>query len=130
MAVTQIIDTLDISKGWLEVTNGSGNHGAYIIAIKGSNVESSACPISDLKYIVVEIGIPSGIKDKPITIQSIRLNFEDITSFDDANLNANTAYAKIGVVPASIFVRPIAYSDGVKEYKTGSMPVSINVLPF
>lgn len=130
MAVTKIIETLDISKGWLQAQNISGQHGSFIIGIKGSSTDSSAMPISDLKYVSLEIGIPSGIENKPITLQTIKLNFDDITSFDDAQLDAQTACVKIGPMPSTIYIRPIAYGSIRGEIKEGIMPVNINVLTF
>lgn len=130
MAITQIIETLDIGKGWLEASNVTGANGAFFIAIKGPHSDTSACNIADVKYIVLEIGIPSGIENKPITLQFLKLNFSDITSFDDVDLNNKTACARIGTLPSTIYMRPIAYADASKEYKNGTMPISINVLPF
>ena len=130
MGVTQIIETLDTSKGWLEASNVTGTNGAFVIAIKGSHSETSACNLADVKYIVLEIGIPSGIENKPITLQCLKLNFSDITSFDDLELDMKTACARIGALPSTIYMKPVAYADASKEYKTGTMPISINVLPF
>lgn len=129
MAVTQIIDKLDTDKGWLEANNISGNNGSFIIAIKGEADSSDAFNVEDLKYIVLEIGIPSGIENKPITFQMIKLNFSDITSFDDIMLNAKTACSKIAAVPSTVYIRPVAYGRLDKEVKIGKMSVSINVLP-
>lgn len=130
MAVTQIIDTLDTSKGWLQASNATGANGAFVIAIKGSNSETSACKVSDVKYIILEIGIPSGIENKPITLQHLKLNFSEITNFDDLDLDSKTACARIGVMPSTIYMKPVAYADASREYKSGTMPISINVLPF
>ena len=130
MAVTKIIENLDISKGWLQAQNASGEHGLFIIGIKNSESKSSALSLQDLKYVVLEIGIPSGIENKPITLQMVKLNFDDITSFDDSDLNAKTACVKLGVLPSTIYLRPVAYGNGIEEIKEGTIPVSINVLGF
>lgn len=68
MGVTQIIETLDISKGWLEASNVTSTNGAFIIAIKGTQSTTDICKLDDVKYVVLEIGIPSGIENKPITL--------------------------------------------------------------
>ena len=60
----------------------------------------------------------------------IKLNFDDITSFDDQDLNSKTACVKLGAMPSTIYVRPVAYGNGSIEVKEGSVPVSINVLAF
>ena len=68
MAVTEIIEALDTSRGWLQAQNASGEHGLFVIGIKGAATENSALPIAELKYVVLELGIPSGIESKPITL--------------------------------------------------------------
>ena len=68
MAVTKIIEALDTSKGWLQAQNASGEHGLFIIGIKEAATETCALPIDELKYVVLELGIPSGIESKPITL--------------------------------------------------------------
>lgn len=60
----------------------------------------------------------------------VKLNFDDITSFDDSDLNAKTACVKLGVLPSTIYLRPVAYGNGIEEIKEGTIPVSINVLGF
>lgn len=132
--VTNILQQLsistekDINSGWFGVENASGDHGLFIIGIKGSPIDGSALPIEDLKYVLLELGIPSGIG--PITLQMIKLDFDNITSFDNQDLNNRTAYVKIGAIPSKVCIRTVAYSDGSKEIRDGIMPVSINVLPF
>ena len=130
MAEKKLIEALDISRGWLFVENVNNTHGVFFIAIKEAATEASALPIDDLKYVVLELGIPSGIENKPITLQTIKLNFDDITSFDDKVLNSKTACVRVGAIPSTIYIRPIAYGDGYKEVKEGLIPVSINVLAF
>lgn len=130
MAVTNIINTLDTSKGWLQVQNISGEHGAFIIGIKGSKSESDVMPTDKITEVVLELGIPSGIENKPITLQMVKLNFNDITSFDDADLNKTTAFTKVGPLPSTIYMRPVSFSDGYTTYKEGKASIDINVLTF
>ena len=130
MGVIKIIDTLDIDKGWLQAQNVSTEHGLFIIGIKGAADDNAAISLDNLKYVVLELGIPSGIDQKPITLQMIKLNFDDTTSLDDRDLDSKTAYVKTGPMPSTIYMRPVAYSDGINEVKTGSMPISINILAF
>lgn len=77
----------------------------------------------------MDIGIDSGIKDKPITISRVKLNFNEETS-SDADLNKKTAMTKVSQLPTDIYLRITSFADSVKEYKVGSMPVSINIAPF
>lgn len=127
--MTQIISELDTSMGWLEVSNITGTWGCYIIGIKGESVESDVFDVKDLKYIVMEVGIDSGIAGSPITLTRIKLNFAEETSSDPI-LNSKTALAKLTQMPSKIYMKPIAFANDIKEYMQGKLNVSINVIPF
>lgn len=127
--VTQIMEKLDTSTGWLSATNITGAHGCYVIGIKGTKAEGDAFDIKDLKYVVIEVGIDSGIENKPITLTRIKLNFADPTSSDE-DLNNKTALSQLVQLPSTIYLKPIAFGDQIKEYTSGKMPVSVNVIPF
>lgn len=129
MAATQIMENLNTSIGWLSATNVTGDHGCYIIGVKGTSSEDDALDIKDLKYVVLEIGIDSGIENKPITLTRVKLNFSEETS-SEKEINEKTALTKISQLPSTIYLKPIAFGDQTKEYLAGKMPVSINVLPF
>ena len=127
--VTQIMEKLDTSTGWLSATNITGTHGCYVIGIKGTKAEGDVFDIKDLKYVVIEVGIDSGIENKPITLTRIKLNFADPTSSDE-DLNNKTALSQLVQLPSTIYLKPIAFGDQIKEYTSGKMPVSVNVIPF
>lgn len=129
MAATQIIDKLDTSVGWLSATNITGDHGCYVVGIKGTKTTEDIFDIKDLKYIVLEIGIDSGIENSPITLTRLKLNFSDETS-SDRELNEKTSLSKLTQLPSTIYIKPVAFGDQSKEYTSGKMPVSINVIPF
>ena len=126
---TQIITELNTSLGWLEVNNITGTWGCYIVGIKGTKSDNDIFNIDDLKYVVLEVGIDSGIEGSPITLTRIKLNFNEETS-SDKNLNKKTALTKLTQMPSTIYLKPIAFADQSKEYLEGKMPISINVIPF
>lgn len=128
MATTNIISRTNIDSGWVLYSLGT-NIGAYLIAIKDPKTATDTFDINELKYITMDIGIDSGIKDKPITISRVKLNFNEETS-SDADLNKKTAMTKVSQLPTDIYLRITSFADSVKEYKVGSMPVSINIAPF
>ena len=76
---------------WHSQTSVTGTNGAYIIAIKEEDNGSGALPVKDLKYIVMELGINSGLEGKPLTVTRTKLNFNEETS-SDASTNAKTAF--------------------------------------
>ena len=114
---------------WKSATGITGSNGAYLTAIKGTATESDTISLDNLRYVVLELGIDSGISGKPITVANIKLNFNEQTS-TDSDLNKKTAMTKIGVYPSNIYYRVLVFADESKEYKEGSLPVSINTLAF
>ena len=128
-AITQIIESLDTSKGWLQASNVTGTWGCYVIGVKGAKVDTDVFDVNDLKYVVLEIGIDSGIEKSPITLTRIKLNFNEETS-SDKETNAKTALAKLTQMPSTIYFKPVAFADQTKEYLEGKINVSVNVIPF
>lgn len=114
---------------WKSSSSVTGTHGAFLTAIKGTATEDDTIKLENLKYIVLELGVDSGISGKPITIQNVKLNFDERTSTDE-QFNNITAMAKIGPMPSTLYYRVIAFADSSKEYKSGSLPVSINIVKF
>ena len=114
---------------WKSSTSVTGTHGAYLTAFKGTAGENDTIKLDSLRYIVLELGIDSGINDKPITVANVKLNFSEQTSTDE-ELNKKTAMTKIGVYPSPLYYRVLAFADESKEYKSGQLPVSINTLTF
>lgn len=126
---TKIIESLNTSNGWLQASNITGTWGCYVIGVKGEPITTDTFNINDLKYVVLEIGIDSGISGKPITLTRIKLNFNEETSLDK-ELNSKTALTKLTQMPSTIYLKPVAFADQTKEYLEGKMNVSINVIPF
>ena len=127
MAATQIIDRVDIDKGWQHITNFGENFGAYLIAIKGNKTENDVLNLDDLKNMVIEVGVDSGIKDAPAPIQRVNLKFNEYTG--DGKINNLTAFSMVSKLPrADVFIRVVSFSDGYKEYHNGSMPISMNTV--
>lgn len=69
MAAKGLFSTIDsASFQWKSSDAVTGNNGSFITAIKGTATETDTIPLDTLKYIVLELGIDSGISGKPITI--------------------------------------------------------------
>lgn len=125
MATVNVIEKTNIDSSWMSYSLGS-NNGMYVIAIKGAKATTDVFDVNDLKYITMDVGIDSGIKDKPLAIARLKLNFDEFTS-DDVSLNKKTAFARLNQLPTDIYLRVTSFADSTKEYKTGSMSVSINI---
>ena len=126
MAATTIIETTNIDSGWLQFSPGE-NRGVYLVAIKGSKTNTDAMSIDELKSVIVEIGIDSGITGHPITIQSCTFRFNE--KWGDAALDGVVALSQTSMLPkTNAFIKVAAFSDGFKEIKAGRMPISINMM--
>lgn len=126
MAAVSILTESNIDSGWVSSDIGE-NSGAYLIAIKGTAWESDPLPIEDLKYMTLEVGIDSGIDKHPMPVQRVFFRFD--SNSDDENLNNVATLGQLPKLPKTgTFFRVVAFSDSMKEYKSGKMPVSINIV--
>ena len=126
MAATTIIETTNIDSGWLQLSPGE-NRGVYLVAIKGKKTIADAMSIDELKSVIVEIGIDSGISGHPITIQRCAFRFNE--KWGDAALDGVAALSQTSMLPKTgAFIKVVAFSDGFNEIKAGKMPISINMM--
>ena len=100
----------------------------YIIAVKEDAGKKDIINPETIKIITFEIGIDSGIKNKPITISRFSLNFNEITSSDEM-LNKITAFTRLLNIPNSFYLRPISIDDGIKTINKGEVAIAININP-
>lgn len=128
METKKLIDYLKTNE-WVPANATTGTHGACAIAIKGNATESDACDINDLKYIMLEFGINSGIEDHPLTILRVKFDFNNSLS-SDPTIIEKAAFSKLPPLPTPFYLKAVAFGDSKKEYKEGYMPVSINFLPY
>jgi hypothetical protein len=73
MAAVNRIQRISID-GWKQFDIGE-NFGVYIIAVKDKSMDEDTVNVNDVKNIVVELGIDSGVANKPIPTQRINLQF-------------------------------------------------------
>ena len=85
--------------------------------------------VKKVRLISLELGIDSGIENKPITIGRVTLNFGEETS-SDPEINSRTAFTFLSRVPDVFYIRPISIDDGSKRYTDGSVSIGINVNAF
>jgi hypothetical protein len=120
MAAIKRIERTSID-GWKTFDVGE-NFGVYLIAIKGIKTDDDIMSIDELKNVVVEIGIDSGIPDSPIAIQRVNLQFNN-------SENKSVALGMTSKLPKdNTYIRVVAFSNGMAEKLEGSMPISINTV--
>ena len=112
--------------GWHKLDIGD-NFGMYLIAIKDAKTEDDVMDIDELRSVVIELGIDSGITDMPIPIQRINLKFADYSIEGKGTLKS--ALGMTCKLPKEdTYIRVVAFSNNLTEKLTGSMPVSINTV--
>lgn len=123
--VKNIISIMNIDKSWQKVSIDENDY--YLIAIKEQKKEKDDIDSSTVKRIRFEIAIDSGIKNQPLTIQYVNLDFSDITSGNN-EINKITAFAKMVNQPKEFYIRPVSImNDKLQEIRNGRVSISINV---
>ena len=110
--VQTVINKLKLDGTWIKVSVNDNSF--YLIAIKekAKKLKEKEKEIESNKVnkIYFEIGIDSGIKDKPIAINRISLDFNDETS-DNEDINSITAFTRVQGLPKEFYIRPIKIID-------------------
>jgi len=125
MSVTNIIKKVKLNQEWLSVNLGSHND-FFLIAIKGNKEKKDIIDPKDIIKVRFEIGIDSGAKNMPLTIQFVTLDFNDTTS-SDANTNAITAFARLTNTPNQFYIRPVSIDTVEKTLTTGEVNITVNI---
>lgn len=123
--LTQVFGELKIDGNW-QLIDLSKYTQCYLIAVKQKTTKKTTIDADSIKRIRLQLGIESGIKGKPLTIQYINLNFDDMTSGDN-EVNKITAFAKLQSVPNQFYIKVTSVDTGLKEYKAGITSISLNV---
>lgn len=123
--VSKIISRITLNDGWQAVDLKNLND-CYLIAIKEKATKHDTIEASIVKQVRFELGIDSGIKGQPLTVQYVTLNFSDITSGNNA-LNKITAFTRLVNVPNQFYIKAVSIDDGHKEIKEGTTSISVNV---
>ncbi len=124
--ISTILDKIRLTDTW-QLINLKTYNDCYLIGIKREKNKKDLINSIDVQSIKFELGIESGIKDQPLTIQTISLNFNDMTSFNES-LNEITAFTRILNIPSEFYIRPISITTkDSKEIKSGEVNITINV---
>ena len=123
--LSKILTRTKIDNIWRKVDLKKCN-ACYLIAIKEKETKKDTINVESVKKLRFELGIESGIEGKPITIQYINLDFNDITSGNN-EINKITAFTRLTGLPNDFYIRLTAIDDGTKEFKTGETAISVNI---
>ena len=110
MVVKKIMKRVNLDSKWIKV-NLKGNNDFYIIARKNKARKSDTVDPATIQKIRFEVAIESGVKDGPLTVSYISVNFNDITS-SDTEVNKITAMMKYINFPSEFYIRAIELYDG------------------
>lgn len=105
-----IINKLKLDGTWIKVSVNDNSF--YLIAIKekAKKLKEKEINSNDVDKISFELGIDSGIKDKPIIVNRVVLDFNDETS-DNEDINSITAFTRVQGLPKEFYIRPIKIID-------------------
>ena len=126
-----IINKLKLDGTWIKVSVNDNSF--YLIAIKekAKKLKEKEIESSKVDKIYFELGIDSGIKDKPIIVNRVVLDFNDETS-EDTDINLITAFTRVQGLTKEFYIRPtkiVTYDSVVysKNIETGiSIKVNLN----
>lgn len=126
MALSKIIEKITLGQ-WLETDLDDQNY-AYLIAVKATQAqEGDVVAPKDVRNIIFELGIESGVTNKPLTIQRVVLNFNDEISPNN-DLNEIARGAKLTHLPGDkIYIKAISVDNGKEEIKSGTVNISVNI---
>lgn len=125
MKIQKIMKKVNLNSGWTKVNLGKFTD-FYLIGKKEKKNKSDTIDSTVVQKVRFEIGVDSGIKNKPLTINYINLNFNDITS-SDVDLNAITAMTKQVKYPSEFYIKPVEFWDGKNVVKEGKTSISVTV---
>ena len=125
MSVSNITKRIKLNRDWLSVNLGSFND-FYLIAVKDKKEKKDIINPADIIKVRFEVGIDSGIKDKPLTIQFLSLDFNETTSSDEIT-NKMTAFTRVVNFPNQFYIRPVSIDTVEKTITTGEVNIAVNV---
>ena len=124
MAVSKILSKLTLGQ-WLKTDIGNSNY-CYLIAVKGQKKEKDTIDPKDVRRITFELGIDSGIKNEPLTIQRVNLNYNDVIS-TNSPLNGIAQGVRLQNVPNEFYIKAVSVDDGLKEITSGTVSIELNL---
>lgn len=126
--VKSILSKIKLDNNWVSVDIGNYND-CYVILVKESIGKKDTINPKDIQTISFELGIDSGIKNKPITISRFSINFSEMTSRDE-DVNSITGFTKLQNIPSNFYVRPIAmYNNNNNRIDKGDVNIALNIHP-
>ena len=123
--INKVLDKIDLNQGWIQVNLKEFND-CYIIAIKEEKDKKDTIDPTSIRKIRFEMGIDCGIKGQPLTIQYFNLDFNDITSGDNA-LNKISAFTRLLNIPNNFYLKVRSLDDGAKEIKSGVTSIALYI---
>lgn len=116
---------ININGKWTKVDLKKEND-FYIIIRKNKAKKSDTVDPTTIQKVRFEIAIDSGVKNGPLTVNYINMNFNDITS-SDIEVNKITAMMKYINFPSEFYIRAIEFYDGKTTIKEGKSSISVTI---
>lgn len=123
--VQNIIPKINLKDSWRKINLNKFNS-FYLIAIKENDDPKDTIKASSIKKIRFEIGIDCGLKNQPLTIQYLNIDFNDMTSGNN-EINKIAAFTRCMNLPMEFYIKIVSLDDGLREIKDGETSISINI---
>lgn len=127
MKVKSIYKNINLNNKWKKVNLGNFKD-FYLIGLKKNvkKLKKNMIDASEVTKIRFEIGVASGIKKQPLTINYITMNFNDMSS-SDVDTNKITALSKHTNFPSTFYIRPVEIWCGNEGIKEGKVKISATI---
>ena len=127
MKVKNIYKVVDLNNKLTKVDIGNFKD-FYLIGLKKNvkKLKKGMIDANEITKIRFEIGVASGVKKQPLTINYITMNFNDISS-SDADMNKITALSKHTNFPSTFYIRPVEIWCGNESVKEGKSKIRVTI---
>lgn len=126
--LTQIMKRVKLGT-WFK-TDIDNFNSCYLIAIKDVKGKTDTIDPKDLKKIIFDLGIDSGITDVPLPIGRVTLNFEDVLT-PESELNGKAASFRLTNIPSEFYIKAVSIiinDNGVsKQVTEGEVALNVNI---
>lgn len=123
--IINISNSIKVNGVWQKVELKNTNN-VYLIVAKNKLNKKDTINCENVKKVRFEVAIDSGIKDKPLTIRYININFDDITSGNN-EINKTTGFVKLADIPSKFYIRVSSLDDGFKSIHEGTTNITVNI---
>lgn len=120
----KIFKKVNLNGEWKKITLKKYND-FYLMAIKANKVGKKDTLNKDcVRKIRFEVAVPSGKKNKYMTVNYLTLNFNDLSS-SNPEFNAVSAITKVTTFPSTFYIKAIDMTGETKTVTEGKTSIEV-----